>query len=345
LLLENVGRNDPNRSDLEQIKQAGQRATALTSQLLAFSRRQILQPRILNLNDVITDMSKMLRRMIGEDIEFVCITRPGLGFVHADLGQIQQIIMNLVVNARDAMPQGGKLTIETANVDLEEDYVRRHAMVSPGPFIMLAISDDGIGMDAETQARIFEPFFTTKERGKGTGLGLSTVYGIVKQSNGFIWIYSEPGKGTTFKIYLPRVPGEAARLSACAEVKPDLRGAETVLLVEDEASVRTLACRILRERGYTVLEGSNGKEALRVAQEFAGEIHLVLTDVVMPEMSGKTLVTQIEAARPGIKALFISGYTDNAIVHHGILESNVAFLQKPFSADGLARKVREVIDS
>jgi CheY-like chemotaxis protein len=253
--------------------------------------------------------------------------------------------MNLAVNARDAMPQGGKLTIETANANLDEGYVRRDAAVSAGPHIMLSISDSGIGMDAETQARIFEPFFTTKGPGKGTGLGLSTVYGIVKQSNGFIWVYSEPGKGTTFKIYLPRVQGEAAKLSAGAEVELDLRGSETVLVVEDEPSVRALAARILRERGYTVLEAPNGKEALRTAQEFAEKIHLVLTDVVMPEMSGKALVSQIEAARPGIKTLYISGYTDDAIVHHGILESNVAFLQKPFSKDGLARKVREVIDS
>jgi two-component system cell cycle sensor histidine kinase/response regulator CckA len=345
LLLEGVDRDDPRRSDLEQIKQAGQRAASLTSQLLAFSRKQILHPITLNLDDAIVEMSKMLRRLIGEDIELVCITRPALGLVYADQGQIQQIMMNLVVNARDAMPQGGKLTIETANVDLDENYVRKHAAGLGGPYIMLAISDNGIGMDAATQDRIFEPFFTTKGQGRGTGLGLSTVYGIVKQSNGFIWVYSEPGKGTTFKIYLPRVQGKADELSAGAKVKPDLQGAETVLVVEDESAVRALAARILRERGYTVLEASNGKEALRTAQEFAGEIHLVLTDVVMPEMSGKVLVSQIEIARPGIRALFISGYTNNAIVHHGILESNVAFLQKPFAANVLASKVREVIDS
>jgi two-component system cell cycle sensor histidine kinase/response regulator CckA len=345
LLLQDVAQDDPRRNDLEQIKQAGQRAASLTSQLLAFSRKQILRPITLNLDDVIVEMSKMLRRLIGEDIELVCITRPALGLIHADEGQIQQIIMNLVVNARDAMPQGGKLTIETANVDLDEDYVRKHAAVSAGPFIMLAISDSGVGMDAETQARIFEPFFTTKGQGGGTGLGLSTVYGIVKQSNGFIWVYSEPGRGTTFKIYLPRLQGEAAKLLADSEREPDLRGSETVLVVEDESSVRALAARILRERGYTVLESSNGKEALRVAQEFDGEIHLVLTDVVMPEMSGKVLISRIEAARPGIRSLFISGYTDNAIVHHGILESNVAFLQKPFTANALAHKVREVINT
>ena len=345
LLLGDVAPDDPRRSDLEQIRQAGQRAASLTSQLLAFSRKQILHPIALNLNDAIAEMSTMLRRLIGEDIDLVFTTRPALGLVHADEGQIQQIIMNLVVNARDAMPQGGKLTIETANVNLDEGYVRKHAAVSAGPYVMLAISDNGIGMDTETQARIFEPFFTTKGQGKGTGLGLSTVYGIVKQSNGFIWVYSEPAKGTTFKIYLPRVQGKAAKLSAGAEVELDLRGSETVLVVEDESSVRALAARFLRERGYTVIEASNGKEALRKAQEFAGEIHLVLTDVVMPEMSGKVLVSQIEAARPGVRALFISGYTDNAIVHHGILESNVAFLQKPFSADGLARKVREVLNS
>jgi two-component system cell cycle sensor histidine kinase/response regulator CckA len=345
LLLKGVARDDPRRSDIEQILQAGQRAASLTSQLLAFSRKQILHPVTLNLDDVVAQMSTMFRRLIGEDIALVCITRPGLGFVHADQGQIQQILMNLVVNARDAMPQGGRLTIETANVDIDEGYVRKHAPMRAGPYIMLAISDNGIGMDSETQARIFEPFFTTKGAGKGTGLGLSTVYGIVKQSNGFLWVYSEPGKGTTFKIYLPRVQGEADKLSEDAKVVPDLRGSETVLVVEDEPSVRALAARILRERGYTVIEASNGKEALRTAQEYAGKIHLVLADVVMPEMSGKVLVSQIEAARPGIRALFISGYTDNAIIHHGILEANVAFLQKPFSANVLASKVREVIDS
>jgi two-component system cell cycle sensor histidine kinase/response regulator CckA len=304
-----------------------------------------LHPITLNLDDAIAEISKMLRRLIGEDIELVCITRPALGLVHADQGQIQQIIMNLVVNTRDAMPQGRKLTIETANVDLDEDYVRKHAAVSAGPYVMLAISDNGIGMDSETQARIFEPFFTTKGQGRGTGLGLSTVYGIVKQSNGFIWVYSEPGKGTTFKVYFPRVEGEISKSAGESKSKLGLRGFETVLVAEDEESVRALVSRILSERGYSVLEAANGIEALRIAGEFAGEIHLVLTDVVMPGMSGRDLISQLVTVRPAIKALFVSGYTDKAIVHHGVLDSNVVFLQKPFSADGLARKVREVLNS
>jgi CheY-like chemotaxis protein len=344
LLLDNLAEDDPKRSKLDQINQAGQRAASLTSQLLAFSRKQILQPKILDLNDAISDMSKMLRRLIGEDIEFIAITRPGLRPVNADPGQIQQIVMNLAVNARDAMPQGGKLTIETAIVDLDEDFARKHAAMSAGPYVMLAISDNGIGMDAETQARIFEPFFTTKGPGKGTGLGLSTVYGIVKQSNGFIWVYSEPGKGTTFKIYFPSAEGKITKVTAESKSELGFLGFETVLVVEDETPVRALACRILRDRGYNVLEAADGMEALRIAQEYAGEIHLILADVVMPGISGSTLVSRLEATRPGIKALYISGYTDNAIVHHGILDSNVAFLQKPFSTDDLACKVREVIN-
>jgi CheY-like chemotaxis protein len=345
LLLEGVSRDDPRRSDLEQIKQAGQRAASLTSQLLAFSRKQILHPITLNLDDVITEMSTMLRRLIGEDITLVCITHPRLGLVHADQGQIQQIIMNLVVNARDAMPQGGRLTIETANVDLDEDYVRKHAQVSAGPYVMLAISDNGIGMDSKTQARIFEPFFTTKGVSKGTGLGLSTVYGIVKQSNGFIWVYSEPGRGTTFKIYFPRAEGEIAPAATEIKSESEFRGSETVLVVEDEVAVRALACRILQDRGYSVLEAANGMEGLRIAEEHAGDISLVITDVVMPGLGGRELVSQLEAVRPGIKALYISGYTDDAIVRHGILDPDVAFLQKPFTIDGFARKVREAIGS
>jgi two-component system cell cycle sensor histidine kinase/response regulator CckA len=345
LILDDLAQDNPMRKDLEQIRDAGKRAATLTSQLLAFSRKQMLHPIMLNLDDTIAEMSKMLRRLIGEDIELVCLTHPALGLVHADQGQIQQIIMNLVVNARDAMPQGGKLTIETGNVDVDENYVREHESVTEGQYVMLAISDNGIGMDAETQTRIFEPFFTTKGQGKGTGLGLSMVYGIIKQSNGFIWAYSEPGKGTTFKIYLPCAQGEVAKLSTSAGGKLDLQGTETVLVVEDEPLVRALTARILREQGYTVLEASNGREGLRTAREFDGEIHMVLTDVVMPEMSGKVLASQIKAARPDIKVLFISGYTDDAIVHHGILESNIAFLQKPFAAGVLASKVRDVIDS
>ena len=345
MMLEDLPEEHPLRKDLEQIKLAGKQAASLTSQLLAFSRKQILQPEIVYLNEVVAEMSIMLRRVIGEDIELAVIPRPDLGLVSADPGQLQQIILNLAINARDAMPQGGKLTIETANVDFDEDYVSSHPMVQKGPYIMLAVSDNGIGMDAATQARIFEPFFTTKGKGKGTGLGLSTIYGIVKQSNGFIWVYSELEKGTTFKIYFPRVEGKQTLKSSQDKSESAFRGSETILVVEDEIGVRALACRILRERGYNVIEAADGKEALRLAREHDGEIHLVITDVIMPGMSGRELVAQLKAVRPQIEALYVSGYTDNVIVHHGILDSGIAFLQKPFTVEGLARKVREVIDS
>jgi two-component system, cell cycle sensor histidine kinase and response regulator CckA len=345
LVLDNLTEDDPNRNDIIQVSQAGQRAKSLTSQLLAFSRKQILQPAILDLNDSIASMGPMLSRLIPESIDFVITTQPGLGLIYADPGQMQQILMNFVINARDAMPQGGKLTIETENVNHDEEYALSHPAVKVGSYVMLAISDNGVGMDETTQAHLFEPFFTTKERGRGTGLGLSTVYGIVKQSNGFIWVYSEPGKGTTFKIYFPQAEGEIAKVTEETKSEPGLRGFETVLVAEDEASVRTLTCRILRERGYTILVASNGKEALDIAQKYSGEIHLALTDVVMPEMGGKELVSKLASIRPGIKALYASGYTDNAIVHHGVLDSDVAFLQKPFTVESLARKVREVIDA
>jgi PAS domain S-box-containing protein len=344
LVLEDIAEDDPRRNDLELINQAGKRATSLTSQLLAFSRKQILQPEILDLNAAIVQMSLMLRRLISEDIELVSLAQPNLGHVNADPAQIQQILMNLAVNARDAMPKGGKLTIETANVDFDEDYVQEHPLTKAGAYVMLAVSDNGIGMDAATQSRLFEPFFTTKVKGKGTGLGLSTVYGIVSQSNGFIWVYSELGKGTTFKIYLPRVEG---KIQATAESKLGLRldGFETVLVVEDEESLRALTSRVLRGHGYSILEATNGKEALEIAKKHAGTIHLVITDVVMPEMGGKALVSHLKTTRPGIKSLFVSGYTDNAIVHHGILDSGVDFLQKPFTIESLSCKVREVLDS
>ena len=345
LVLEDLAQDNPMRRDIEQVREAGQRAATLTSQLLAFSRKQILQSEILDLNSVIADMSSMLRRLIGEDIEFVSITQPGLGLINGDPGSIQQIVMNLAVNARDAMSQGGKLTIETGNVDLDQDYLHRRPMAKAGPYVMLAISDNGIGMDAATQAQIFEPFFTTKEKGKGTGLGLSTVYGIVKQSNGFIWVYSEPGKGTTFKIYFPRASGEISELTGESKLEHRSRGSETVLVVEDEESVRALACRILRERGYVVIEAADGIEALRLAENHAGQLHLILTDIVMPGMSGKNLVSNLETARPGIKSLYMSGYTEGTIVHQGVLDSNVAFIQKPFTSKDLVRKVREVINS
>jgi two-component system cell cycle sensor histidine kinase/response regulator CckA len=344
MLLEDLAPDDPKRVDLECVEKAGQQAASLISQLLAFSRKQILQPEILNLNETVAEVSAMLRRLIGENIELGAITQPDLGLINADPVQIQQIIINLAVNARDAMPDGGKLTIETANARLDEDYARGRSIIKEGPYVMLAISDNGMGMDAATQARIFEPFFTTKVRGKGTGLGLSTVYGIIKQSNGFIWVYSEPGKGTTFKIYFPRAADGSARVIAQVKSGSKSRGSETVLVVEDEAPVRALAGRILRNNGYTVLEAAESVEALRIAREYGRDIHLVLTDVVMPGMSGRELACKLEALKPGIKALYISGYTDEAIVHHGILDSNVAFLQKPFTTDGLAHKVREVIE-
>jgi PAS domain S-box-containing protein len=344
LVLEGLSEKDPVRNDILQISQAGTRAKSLTTQLLAFSRKQILQPAILDLNGVIENSYSMLRRLIPENIDLVLAAQPDLGLIYADPGQIQQVLMNLVVNARDAMPEGGKLTIETANVDYDDEYVRTHPTVQAGPYVMMAISDNGIGMDEKTRSRLFEPFFTTKEKGKGTGLGLSTVYGIVKQSNGFIWVYSEPGQGAAFKVYFPRTEGVASGLKDEIDLEEMARGFETVLVTEDEPSVRNLAVRILRERGYTVLEASNGEEALRVVREYHGEILLILTDIIMPGMNGKELVAKLQAMHPKMKALYVSGYTENAIVHQGILDSGIAFLQKPFTVRNLARKVREVLD-
>jgi PAS domain S-box-containing protein len=345
LLLEETAPNDASHKDLEIIEKACQQAALLTSQLLAFSRKQMLQPEILQLNETIDETSSMLRRLIGEDINLVVTTQSNLGMIQADPGQLQQIILNLAVNARDAMPEGGNLSIKTENVEFDEEYARAHAEFKPGQYVMLAITDSGIGMDAMTQARIFEPFFTTKEKGKGTGLGLSTVYGIVKQSNGFIWVYSELGKGTAFKIYFPRVEGTSTKAVTETRSAAKLRGSETVLVVEDAPFVRALAVRILREQGYTVLEASCGTEALDISREYAEAIQLVLTDVIMPGMSGKELVTQLEVERPGIKSLYVSGYADDAIVHHGILDSDINFLQKPFTIERLARKVRDVLSS
>ena len=344
LMLQQLKPDDPNQRNVTEIKKAGDRAASLTRQLLAFSRRQVLLPQVLNLNIIIANMQTMLRRLIGEDIDLVTNQREGLGRAQADPGQVEQILLNLAVNARDAMPQGGKLTIETANVDLDESYARNHVSVKPGPHVMLAVSDTGIGMDAETQKRIFEPFFTTKEPGKGTGLGLSTVYGIVKQSEGSIWVYSEPGHGTTFKVYLPRVdkPIEVVGATKAEAERP--RGTETILLVEDDASVRLLVRATLESNGYHVLETTNGAEALLVSQQHTGNIHLLLTDLVMPGMSGRILAEQMVTLRTGLQVLFMSGYTDDAVVRHGGLEAGMAFIQKPFTPDGLAGKVREVLD-
>ena len=345
LLLREINPYDPRHSDVKEIKKAADRAAALTAQLLAFSRRQILQPTVLDLNATVANMGKMLRRLIREDIDLLTVLDPALGRVKADPAQIEQVIVNLAVNARDAMPQGGKLTIETANVVLDEDYARRHAEVQPGAYVMLAVSDTGVGMDAETLSHIFEPFFTTKEVGKGTGMGLATVYGIVKQSEGHIWVYSEPGQGTTFKIYLPRIE-EALESSKRVSIPAEsLQGSETILLVEDEDVVREPVRRVLSQNGYTVLEARHGGEALQVCEQHEGPIHLLVTDVVMPRMSGRELAERLASLHPGMKVLYISGYTDNAIAHRGVLEPGTAFLQKPFTPYALALKVRQVLDA
>ena len=342
-----VREEDHVRNELWEVKKAGERAVSLTRQLLAFSRKQVLQPVVLNLNQIAAGVEKMLRRILGEDIDYVQVLAPDLGRVRADPGQIEQVLMNLVVNARDAMPEGGKLTIETSNVDLDEEYAARHVAVKPGPYVQLAVSDTGCGMDAKTQARIFEPFFTTKEKGKGTGLGLSTVYGIVKQSGGNIWVYSEPGQGTTFKIYLPRELSGSTTVTASrlAAVVTPPTATETILVVEDEEAVCNIAKQILCAASYTVLTAASPNDALLTCNAYQGEVHLLLTDVVMPQMSGRVLAERLVLARPGIKVLYMSGYTDEAIVHQGTLDPGTHFIAKPFSAADLTTKVREVLDS
>jgi signal transduction histidine kinase len=345
LLLEGLRVDHQSRADLEDIHKAGQRAAALTRQLLAFSRQQVLTPQVLDLNALIADLEKMLRRLIGEDIEFRTVLAADLGAVRADPGQLEQVIMNLAVNARDAMPHGGKLTIETVNADLDDAYAQAHVPLVAGRYAMLAVSDTGIGMDTQVKAHIFEPFFTTKEKGKGTGLGLATVYGIVKQTDGYIWVYSEPGQGTSFKIYLPRAAAAAEPPAPKPLAPASLAGSETVLLAEDEAAVRNFTRRVLAAHGYTVLTAADGQEALHLAERHAGPIHLLLTDVVMPNMGGRELAERLVAARHEMKVLYLSGYTDDAIVHHGVLEPGIAFLQKPFTLQGLARKLREVLDA
>ncbi|HEV8431166.1 MAG TPA: response regulator [Pyrinomonadaceae bacterium] len=329
---------------LEEIRKAGDRATNLTRQLLAFGRKQMLKPVAMNLNDVVSDMNKMLRRLIGEDIKLVAKLSPELKKIKADAGQIEQVLVNLVVNSRDAMPQGGVLTIETTNFEVDPKYNSKHLGLPPGGYVMLAVSDTGCGMDQETRARIFEPFFTTKDKGKGTGLGLSTVYGIVKQSGGNIWVYSEPSRGTTLKVYLPQLEGEEQPVERVPAESAAPGGWETILLVEDEDIVRGLARQILEQAGYQVHDASGGEEALRLCRELTEPIHLLLTDVVMPETSGKEIAQRLASLRPEARVLFMSGYTDDAIVHHGVLDSNVEFIQKPFTPVALARKVREVLD-
>ena len=344
LILNSLEPGDPNHYSAEQILKAGERAAALTRQLLAFSRRQVLLPRVLDLNKLITGLSTMLRRLIGEDIDLQLVLRPDLGMVSADPGQIEQVLMNLVVNARDAMPKGGTLTIETANVDLDESYSGRHLAVKPGPYAQIAVSDNGSGMDEATQARLFEPFFTTKASGRGTGLGLSTVFGIVKQSGGNLNVYSVPNCGTSVKIYLPRIDQPVALETELLR-KREVSGSETVLLVEDEESVRTLVRETLVRVGYKVMDASDPLEARQLSDRYRKPIHLLITDVVMPKFSGRELAEELRARRPGMKVLYMSGYTDSAIVNTGILQQEVAFLQKPFTPAALTEKVREVLES
>src|SRR5579862_4182736 len=339
------------RSDIERIEDASERAAGLVRQLLAFSRRQVMQPKILDLNGIVVGLDKLLRRLMDEDIEMVTIANDSIGAIKADPGQIEQVIMNLVVNARDAMPDGGRLTVETANVELDALYARDHASVKPGRYVMLAVSDTGIGMSAETVAHIFEPFYTTKENGRGTGLGLSTVYGIVKQSGGYIWVYSELNHGTTFKVYLPRVEeavesGAARPAKSTSEPARELSGHETILLVEDEPELRELTRTVLAERGYNVIEAMSAEGAERLATQESGgsKIHLLLTDVIMPGVSGRELAKRVLARQPSVRVLYMSGYTYNVIAENGTLERGVAFLQKPFTPSGLVEKVREVLD-
>jgi nitrogen-specific signal transduction histidine kinase len=344
LALRSLGPDDKLRPKLEVIKSAGERAAALTRQLLAFSRKQMLQPKVLDLNSVVTGIAQMLPRVIGEHIDLRFRLGDPLGQIKADPSQIEQVLMNLAVNASDAMPKIGCLTIETRNVHLTGKLGRSGLTVEPGHYVMMAVSDTGTGIDEETQSHIFEPFFTTKDVGKGTGLGLSTVYGIVKQSGGGLWVYSEPGRGTTFKIYLPRVD-EISESESFEDVSAEVpRGQETVLLVEDEEVVRNLSREILETYGYSVLVAANGKEGLRASEEFDGRIDLVITDVIMPLMGGPEMTENLRITRPDARVLFMSGFTDDAIVHHGVLDDGVSFLQKPFSLEALASKAREVLD-
>ncbi len=344
MLITRLPANDPMRGMVQEIHKAGERAAHLTRQLLAFSRKDIVERRVLDLNALVIDTEKMLRRLIGEDIILATVLAPALGQVKADAGQIEQVILNLAVNARDAMPQGGKLNIETRNVELDADYAKSHPEFKPGRYVMVAVSDSGCGMSQETKARIFEPFFTTKGLGKGTGLGLATVYGIVKQSGGHVAVYSELGQGTTFKIYLPTVEAIVSSGKSLHGQKVAPHGNETILLVEDEDAVRAIIKLALQNLGYTLLESRNGEEAVRICERHTEPIHLLITDVVMPEMGGRQVAERLAACKEGIKVLFLSGYTDDAVVRHGVLQAEVAFLQKPFTPMALANKVRTVLD-
>ena len=336
--------DNPLQEDLRMIQQAGEQAAALTRQLLAFSRRQIMTLEVVDLNALVANLQSMLQRLIGEDIELVVVPAQGLGSVRADRAQVEQVVLNLAINARDAMPRGGTLTIETRDVELDEAHAARHATVEPGPHVMLTVSDTGVGMDETTRLRIFEPFFTTKEMGRGTGLGLSTVYGIVKQSRGSIWVYSEPGKGTSFKVYFPRIEA-AARKDWPARSPAPVRGTGTILVVEDDAAILRLAHRILGAAGYTVLTARNGGEALLLLERHVGPVDLMLTDVVMPEMGGPELAERLARSHPEMKVLFSSGYTDDTVLRHGVLASTAHFIAKPYSPAGLTHRVREVLES
>ena len=337
--------DEENRADIDQVVSAADRAAALTRQLLAFSRRQVLQPKVLDPAEVVEGIAPMLRRLLGEHIELTTHTAPDLGWVRVDPSQLEQVIVNLAVNARDAMPDGGKLTMELSNVELDRTYVAAHAEATPGPYVLLAVSDTGSGIPTAAKDHIFEPFFTTKEVGQGTGMGLATVYGIVKQSGGSIYVYSEPGAGTTFRIYLPRVTAEPSAAGAdTIAARPSSAGSETILLVEDEPAVRSFARRTLEEQGYTVLEAAGGADALAIAAAHAGAIALLVTDVIMPGLQGHQLAEQLLAARPELRALYVSGFTENSVIHHGVPEHGVAFLPKPFSADALGAAVRAALD-
>jgi len=345
LLKEQLGSDERQRRMIDEILKAANRAASLTHQLLAFSRKQILMPKVVDLNNVLADLGKMLPRLIGEDIDLEIVPGNGLGRVMADASQMQQVVMNLVVNARDAMPDGGRLTIETANTEWDEKSGREYGIeAKPGSFVLLSVADNGIGMDRETLAHLFEPFFTTKSVDKGTGLGLSIVYGVVKQSGGFIWVDSEPGQGTTFKIYLPRIEAEETNASPTNVPPKSRRGSEIILLVEDEQGVREAISYFLRGQGYTVLEAHNPKVAIEIAQKQSKPIHLLMTDMIMPEMNGRELATQLTATHPEMGVLYISGYTDRAIAGGTTIDANMNFLQKPFGFDVLGRKLRDILD-
>lgn len=344
LALESLNRGESVSNEIEEIRRAATRASDLTRQMLAFSRQQILQPRVIDLNELVTGLQQMLRRLLPEDIDLNIISGNDLGRVYADPGQIEQVVVNLAVNARDAMAGGGRLTVETANVFFDGGYTASHLDVRSGEYVMLAVTDTGHGMDRVTRERAFDPFFTTKAQGKGTGLGLATVYGIVKQSGGHIWLYSEPGIGTTFKIYIPRTSAPAESAGVRLAQRPAAGGNETILLVEDDDQVRAITGAILRRSGYQVIEAANGDEAIEVAARASGVIHVLVTDVVMPKMNGKALAERLSAMRSDLKVLFVSGYTENTGIHHGVLDAGFAFLQKPVTADDLLRKVRELID-